>query len=296
MIKLKQRKQLFLLRIIAIIFFFFAFFNQNAICAENYIVKDLKVDASDKMIFIEGQGNYKLNQNDTYVPVPTQNSSSIKLMTDITTFSITNPSRFVVDIPNAVLIGANRNFKIQNSKTIKNIQLSQFSTMPNIVRIVFTTINNTDLSKFKVYSNGENIIVKYNNQIIENSIQYKFYTPDGDYDKTNLLQNTNAILSYNNSFEMENIIPIFQTKYHLSQISQNSDGLILRGLGSISLQRATYSPDNTTASIIIDNASVVSRLENKTYKIPSSNPDYRATLTINKINSRKIKLTLNGEA
>ena len=95
---------------------------------------------------------------------------------------------------------------------------------------------------------------------------------------------------------MENIIPIFQTKYHLSQISQNSDGLILRGLGSISLQRATYSPDNTTASIIIDNASVVSRLENKTYKIPSSNPDYRATLTINKINSRKIKLTLNGEA
>ena len=63
--------------------------------------------------------------------------------------------------------------------------------------------------------------------------------------------------------------------------------MILRGLGSISYQRASYTPDNTQASIMLDNTSMLSKLDNKTYRIPSSNRDLEATLTINKVNSKK---------
>ena len=172
--------------------------------------------------------------------------------------------------------------------------MSQFSLNPNIVRIVFNVQKEADLAKINAYTNGQDIVVKYKNQIIENSIQYKFYTPQGDYDKTNGLQNTYATVTYNANNETYDLTPRFQTKYYLSSISQNSDGLILRGLGTISTQRASYTPDNSRASIILDNASMNSKLENKTFEIPSSQKDVRATLTINRINSRKIKLTLNG--
>jgi len=287
---------LFLSRLTAIIFFIVAFFIQNAFCAEIYKVNDLIIDSSDNLVFIKGIGNFKtMTQNATYIPMPSQNENSINLITDITSFKMTNPSRFVVDIPNAVLINSSRTHKIQNSSVLNTIQMSQFSTNPNIVRIVFNTKKEADLENFKVYTNGKDVVIKYKNQIVDNSIQYKFYTPTGVSEKESKLHNTSSILAYNNGEPPIQISPRFQTKYFLSSISQNSDGLILRGLGSISMQRANYTPDNTQATIILDNASMNSKLDNKTYEIPSTQKNVQATLTINKINSKKIKLTLNGD-
>ena len=127
-------------------------------------------------------------------------------------------------------------------------------------------------------------------------MQYKFYTTNGDSDKKAALQNNSATLTYNNSDNSIDIIPTFQTRYHLSQVSQNSDGLILRGIGQISLQKANYSPDNTKATLILDSTSISSKINGKTYNIPSSKKDLEAALTIDRINDKKVKLTLNGES
>lgn len=265
---------------------------QSALCAE-LRVQDIIVDSSDRVVLIKGKGNYKNNLQT--VEVPTPGSSSIRLINNITTFTITAPTRYVIDIPNAILEGSNRTYKIQNSTVLQSVQLAQFSTNPHIVRAVFTLNKNTDLSKFSTFTNGSDIIVKYSPKIIDNSIQYKFYTPSGDSGVGSGLQQTSAIVTYNNTNESKAIIPRFQTRYYLSQVSQNSDGLILRGIGNIAYQRATYSPDNTQATFLLDNTSIISKLDNKTFKIPSSQNDISATLTINKLNSKKVKLTLNGE-
>ena len=264
----------------------------SAFGAENLKIKDIITDNSDRLIYIRSTGSFKGFQTATYAPIPNSNNS-VNLINNITTFTISSPFRYVIDVPNATLIGASRNYKFQNS-IIQNIALSQFSVNPNVVRIVFTVSKQSDLSKFKTYTNGTDIIVKYNSSIIDNSIQYKFYTPSGDSDKSAQLQNTSAVLTYNTSNDAIDITPRLQTKYYLSQISQNSDGLILRGLGQISMQRASYSDDNSTATVILDSASLSSKLENKTYNIPSSNK-IKGTLTINRLNSRKIKLTLESD-
>ena len=281
-----------LVRILIITLFMLIMAGQSALCADALRINDLTIDSSDRLILIKGKGNYKTNLQTIEVPAP--NSSSIRLMNDITTFTITAPTRYVVDIPNAILEGGNRNYKLKNSAVLQNIQLAQFSTNPHIVRVVFTLSKPSELNKFKTYTDGSNIIVKYVPKVIDNALQYKFYTPTGDYGVGSGLHNTGATITYSGSEETKEINPRFQTKYYLSQISQNSDGLILRGLGSISHQRANYTPDNTKAEIILDNTSMLSKLDNKTYRIPSSNRDLEATLTINKINSKKVKLTLNG--
>jgi len=290
---LTRGKLLNLLKIILLTLFMLIMAAQCAFCADNFRIEDIIVDSSDKLIFIKGKGNYKNNLQT--VEVPTPGSSSIRLINNITTFTITAPARYVVDIPNATLEGSNRTYKIQNSQTLQSVQLAQFSTNPHIVRAVFTVNKNTDLSKFQTFTDGSSVIVKYSPKIVDNSIQYKFYTPNGDNGSGSGLQETSAIVTYNNTNESKAIIPRFQTKYYLSQISQNTDGLILRGLGSISHQRASFNSDNTKASILLDNTSMSSKLDNKTYKIPSSQKDVEATLTINKINSKKVKLTLDGE-
>ena len=118
---------MFLRKITVAIILCLAFFVQSAFCAENYKVKDLLLDSSDKMVFIRGIGNFKsIPQTSSYVPIPTQNTNSVNLITDITAFKMTNPSRYVIDIPNAVLINSSRIYKIQNSSVLNNIQMSQF--------------------------------------------------------------------------------------------------------------------------------------------------------------------------
>ena len=280
-----------LARILITTLFMLIMAGQGALCAD-FRIEDIVIDSSDRLIFIKGKGNYK--ENLQTIEVPTPGSDSIRLINNITTFTITAPARYVVDIPNATLNGPNRTYKIQNSTVLQSVQLAQFSTNPHIVRAVFTLNKNTDLTKLSTHTNGTNIIIKYSPKIIDNSIQYKFYTPTGDSGTGSGIQNTSAIVTYNNTNESKAIVPRFQTRYYLSQVSQNTDGLILRGIGNIAYQRATYSPDNTQASFLLDNTSLISKLDNKTYKIPSSQENTDATLTINKINSKKVKLTLNG--
>ena len=282
-----------LFRLIIIAFFIFLFAGQRGFCAANYSVDDVLIDNSDRMILIKGTGNYK-NGLET-VQIPTAGANAVKLINNITPFTITAPARYVLDIPNAVLKGSSRTYTIKNSTVLQNIQLAQFSANPNIVRVVFTLQKATDLPKFKTYTDGSNIVIKYSSNIIDNSMQYKFYTPLGDSTKDSKLQNTSAVVTYNNSTDIKEIVPNFQTKYYLSQVSQNSDGLILRGIGMISHQRANYSQDGLKAWFLLDNTSISAKLDNKTYRIPSSQNDNEATLTINRLNSRKVKLTLDGK-
>ncbi len=282
-------------RLTAVILFLLMLAVQGVLCsafgAESLKINDIVIDNSDRLIYIRGTGSFKGAQSAVYAPTPS--NSSVNIINNITPFTISSPFRYVLDIPNSTLIGPSRNYKLQNS-IIQNVALSQFSVNPNVVRIVFSVSKQSDLSKFKTYTNGTDIVVKYNSSVIDNSIQYKFYTPTGDSNKSSLLQNTSASLVYNTSNEIIEINPRLQTKYYLSQISQNSDGLILRGLGQISMQRASYNDDNTISEVILDSATLASKLENKTYNIPSSNK-IKATLTISKLTSKKIKLTLKSD-
>lgn len=233
-------------------------------------INDIILDNSDRLILVQGSAS------------------------SVSTMALENPSRYVIDFKDAVLIGASRDYKLNNSNTISNIKLSQFSKTPEVVRMVITVNKPSDTTKFKIYKNQNSIVIKYNSQIIDNSIQYKFYTPSGDMDKSAKIQNTGASVTYNNNFETLNLIPQLQTKYYLSQIAQNSDGLILRGIGEISFQKALYSADNTVAEFILDNASMSNRFNDRTYRIPTTTIEEPATLTLNKLSNKKIKLTLQG--
>ncbi len=279
--------------ITAIILFIIAFFIQSACFAANFQVHDLVLDNSDKTVLIRGKGDFRDSTTGVYVPVPDK-SDSLNLINNITTFTLSNPAGYVIDIPNSTLPEGSRYYKLKNSKIVNRIDLLQHDT--DIVRVVFTLNNAKDLPNFKTYSDGKNIIVKYNNQLVQNSIQHKFYTLSGDMDKSAVVQNTATDIIFNsNNYKLE-IIPKLQNKYYLSLVTQNSEGLILKGIGEISLQKIKYFDNNTRAEIILDSSNIIPTLENKTYNIPGAVKNTKATLAINKLNDKKIKLTILGES
>ncbi len=285
---------MFFYKIIVIIFFFVTFFLQNASYGANFRVLDLVLDNSDKTVLIRGNGDFRDKETALYVPIPNSTSTSVNLINNLTTFSLTNPARYVIDIPNSALPNGSRCYKVKNSKVIQKIDLIQQDT--NITRIVFSLFNQKDLANFKTYSDGMNVIVKYNNQLVSNAIQHKFYTTNGDSDKNSVAQNTATDIVFNsNNYTLE-IIPKLQNKYYLSLVNQNSNGLILRGVGELSLQKINYFNNNTKAEIILDSANLIPNLENKTYSIPTVNKASNTTLTINQLSNKKIKLTLLGES
>lgn len=280
--------------LITTLFIFLSWANLLSNCAfgANFRVKDLIFDNSDRIISIVSDGNYKTNQTTANIPIP-GNNNSVNILNDITTFTLTNPNRFVIDIPNA-RVSESKKYQIKNSSVLSQAIIEQNSKSPEIVRIVLYAINQADLNKFSVFSNGKDVVIKYNQNIITNAIRNKFYTPLGDQDKA---QNLSVILN-DNSHTNFSITPKIQTKYYLSQIAQNSDGLILKGLGQISMQKATYNQDNSKAEVILDNATLSKNLENRTYIIPSSNKTLSKNavlLGISTLNNKKIKLTLEGE-
>ena len=257
--------------------------------SDNYKVKDVITDNSDRMVLITGVGNFKNNK-----AIVKTTASSTNVITDISHFTLNNPYRYVIDIPNAVLIGASRDIKLNNSSVITNIKLSQFSLNPNVVRATLSVKSLADLSKIKLYTNGSDIVVKYANSIIDNYSQYKFYTPQGDRDKSAKNQALSATVTQNDTGVQTQFTPKIQTKFYLSQIQKTSQGLILKGLGALSLQKTVYSADSKKADVIIDSTSISSDLENTCYSLINPLDNSETKITVSKNNQRSVKINLEG--
>ena len=130
----------YLKKILFLIICFLIFFTQSVL-AESAKVMSLSYDDSASLVFIniEGQSDFDV--------------SSAKCV------RLNNPNRIYFDINNSVLIGAKQQLVFEKSN-IKEIRLAQFSTEPNVVRVVVTFEEGFDTSKIKLLNVNGNIIIK----------------------------------------------------------------------------------------------------------------------------------------
>ncbi|MFH0702343.1 MAG: N-acetylmuramoyl-L-alanine amidase [bacterium] len=114
-----------------------AVFAQNNIKIDNFIQDD-----AGKLFVI----NYKNNNKKT----------NYKIM------QLDNPARTVIDIADAVLIGQKRSIDCPDAE-VKNIRIAQFSTDPDIVRLVFTADSEKNLKELVLNKSQNTLIFKLNN-------------------------------------------------------------------------------------------------------------------------------------
>lgn len=102
-------------------------------------VNDITFDSSDSVIFVSTSGS----------------GGNVQIKKGV----LTNPNRIFIDINNAILTRKQGSFEFKNGK-LSNLKISQFSTEPQIVRIVMTYTDKLHPENVKILSLGGNIIIK----------------------------------------------------------------------------------------------------------------------------------------
>ncbi len=121
----------------------------QTVLAEALKVNEITFDSSDSVIFVATSGSEDVVQ--------------------VKKGFLSNPDRIFLDIENAVLTRKQGSYDFKNGK-LSNLKISQFSTEPNIVRIVMTYTPQLEPENVKVLSVGGNIVIKLQN-----------YKPSQDY-------------------------------------------------------------------------------------------------------------------
>ena len=97
---------------------------------------------------------------------PEDNDKSVRTPENvITKCFLDSPDRVFVDITNTVLMGNQRTYTLKNS-SLNTVKISQFSTNPHTVRIVFEYNKKFDPKDFAIYANDRQIIIRYSKSLL----------------------------------------------------------------------------------------------------------------------------------
>lgn len=291
-------------RYILILFFIctqFAFADEK-ISAVSY-------DVSANMLFLSSTLNEKQTE-------------SIKFV------KLSNPNRVYFDIPNTVLAMEKQNYQISSGGDLRQIVVSQNSTNPNIVRVVIYFSENYNTANLKLLRINNNIIVTFNNQIcydanymhtsyrdekFENTDYYSFISMTSQVvtasEKPLTSVNTSEkVLSqiqqaFDNSTVPVNVKTSYQnanvkvvkkdfvlkTRYYLKNISAKSNGILLNGVGSFSMEKPILLGSPTRLVFDLPNTYTAPAIRSKTFQYGTD------TIRIGQFEANKARVVITTE-
>ena len=126
-------------------------------------IKSINFDNSDAMIFLG--------------TVPSSEAANVV----INKGKLLNPERVYFDIENAILARPNGTFELKNS-IIKQVKIAQFSTKPNVVRIVIEGTSALITDKISMTKQGTGFVISYKNIISSQSYLTKIYSDNESKD------------------------------------------------------------------------------------------------------------------
>ncbi len=220
-------------------------------------ITSVNYDTSANMLFIASTEHSKLSNN-------------IKLV------NLDNPKRVYFDIPNTILATEKQNYQISSGGKLKQIVVSQNSTNPNVVRVVIYFDEGYNTENLKLLRLNNNIIVKFNNQVCYDANYMRTVYRDEKFEDTDyysyismMSQNitteekpfvpkinasdkviiqiqqafdnstvpVNIKTSYQNTdVQLKKKDFILKTKYYLRGIQAKNNGILVNGIGSVSME------------------------------------------------------------
>lgn len=231
-----------------------------------------------------------------------QNEEKIDYSQNIITKGfLKEPDRAYIDITNAVLSGSAKSYELKNS-IFKTVKISQFSVNPNVVRLVFTyaSENSAQTGNFNALANDKSIIIKYSKplgQAINKTAKEQIIYSDTE-DKSRLIffeGSTSSLISNyvvpvnnatqkDNKSELNNIFEKnnenlnskeykLQSKYFIDSISKSQKGLMIKGMGFLSLKPAFYLENPDRIVVDFDDTVVSKNLRGKSINIDENGSD-----------------------
>lgn len=266
-------------RLLIILFIFFTGLFNAANAEELLKINSINFDNSDNIIFLSASTKVQ------YI-----NVKSMKL---------SNPDRISFDIENAVITRPNTSWNFKNS-LIKQVKLAQFSTEPNVVRVVITYNKGFNVNKLKLYRIDNNLIFKYNQNTYQQSFLSDIYSEqksDNNYyeyttfteDTAKLTQNTEQTSENVRSSEIIELQKAFnsngelqkkdyskisinqerntklKSKFYVNRIDIKRGNALIRGVGNIAIESPFVVQNPTRLVFDMPNTYVAPEIRNKEY-------------------------------
>ncbi len=302
------------LKNIFFIFFMHLFmFLSLSVSAEPAKVSSMYYDNSSSIVFVQVDGNNTENSQIKYI-------------------KLDNPNRIYFDINNSVLIGPKQQFVFEKSK-IKELRLAQFSTSPDVVRVVITFEEGVDTSKIKIMNVNGNIIVKSNDIKLSNDYFNNVYDEKPETYYSGITANSQVVQKVkvqpkvqtedkNNAAVMNDIYKAFagstlnnsdgktydsvvsidissdlklRTKYFINGYCLKNGGLLVSGLGQITVDRIFTLDSPKRIVIDLPNSYVDRRIRNKELNL-CPNGSCKDTAKIGQFEYNKARIVITTDS
>ncbi len=291
-----------MLKKVLLIFFIFIINLFSLANAEEILkISSINFDNSDNIIFL--------------------NSVSKVMYINVKSMKLTNPDRISFDIDNAVLTFPNASWSFKNS-VIKQVKLSQFTTNPNVVRMVITYNKNFNVNKLKLYRIDNNLVFVYDKKLFPQNnlrsiyndeksvVNYYEYTQITEDEKQAVLsQSSNQVKSpeaievqkaFNSKGQLVRQQPkidtagkkseILKSNFHVNRIDIKRGNALIRGIGSISVESPFIVKEPTRYVFDMPNTYVSPEIRNKEYVLSE-----KETIKIGQFEPTKARVVVTSE-
>lgn len=282
----------------------------SAFCAPIKI-HNLIFDNSDNIVLIKSTGEIKA-----------QNALDIPL---IKKGVLNAPERVYFDITDAILTCPSKTWNVKNS-TIEEIKISQFTTNPSVVRLVIKYGKNQDPAKFEIIKNFNQLILKYSNENFAQSPLYETIYRNFEDKSTTIYEPTRAeiapeppkqdisLSSATEGIQGNNLDKIFEknsndliqkeyklsSKFFASKVVNAGNGLMISGIGNISLKPTITLNEPSRLVFDISNAVLAQNLRNRTFIFSNqtsqstSQVEARDILRLGQFDKNTVRIVIQG--
>ncbi len=261
-------KKIFLTFIILLV----SIFTQNVFARDIFKITGANFDTSNSMIVLN---------------IPDESTEPV--LDEIKVVRMENPTRAYFDIPDSILTIPRQNWKF-STKGITEVKINQFSTDPNVVRMVIYYDDDFNPSNLKFFRIKNNIIIKlkepcwqdeyfhrtYRDEHSSASDFYEYLTvevPDETPKEsitTQIQQAFNTTTQQTPKMDTPSLIKKdlkLNTKYYISQITPRPNGVLLSGFGSVTIEKPMVLQNPLRIVYDIPNTLVNHEIRNSEYQI-----------------------------
>lgn len=240
------------------------------------------------------QDIYKINganfdTSNSMIVLNIPDESTQPVLNEIKIIRMENPSRAYFDIPDSILTIPRQNWKF-NTKGVTEVKINQFSTNPNVVRVVIYYDDGFNPANLKFLRIQNNIIIKLKDPCWEDEYFHRTYRDEhssaSDFyeyltvevpDEVQKESVTNQIeQAFNVStqqtpkMDTPNLIKKnlkLNTKYYISQITPKPNGVLLSGFGSVTIEKPMILQNPVRIVYDIPNTLVNPEIRNTQYQL-----------------------------
>ncbi len=257
---------------ILVISLFITLFGRNAFAEEVFKITAANFDTSNSMIVLN---------------IPDDSTNPV--VDELKVIRMENPSRAYFDIPESILTIPKQNWKF-NTKGITEVKINQFSTNPNVVRVVIYYDDDFNPANLKFLRIKNNIIIKlkdtnwqddyfhrtYRDEHSSSSDFYEYLTVEVPQDvpkdsiATQIQQAFNTTVQQIPKMDSPNMVKKdlkLNTKYYISQITPRPNGVLLSGFGSVTIEKPMVLQNPLRIVYDIPNTLVNRDIRNSEYQI-----------------------------